>query len=94
VRNLQPASKLDAAVQSARFDALAELNSRHLAARGHDDALESRMKSYELAARMQLAIPRATDLAQETAETLALYGVERKECAEFARACLLGRRLL
>jgi hypothetical protein len=94
VRNLQPASKLDARTQAARFDALNEFNSRHLAARGHDDALESRMKSYELAARMQLAIPRATDLAQETAETLALYGVERKECAEFARACLLGRRLL
>jgi hypothetical protein len=93
-RNLQPSSTLDAATQAARFDALSELNRRHFERRGHDDALESRMRSYELAARMQLAIPQATDLARETAETLALYGIERKECADFARACLLGRRLL
>ena len=94
VRNLQPATKLDEATQAARFAALAELNRRHLAERLHDDALESRMRSYELAARMQLAIPEATDLARETAETLAMYGVEKKECADFARGCLLGRRLL
>jgi hypothetical protein len=65
-----------------------------LAARGPDDALESRITSYELAARMQLAIPAATDLGQETAATLAAYGVDRDECSDFARACLLSRRLV
>jgi hypothetical protein len=94
VRNLQPATQLGDATQAARFAAIAELNRRHLAERVHDDVLESRMRSYELAARMQLAIPGATDLARETPETLALYGVERKECGDFARGCLLGRRLL
>lgn len=94
VRNLQPASQLDEATQAARFAAVAELNRRHLEERGHDDALESRMRSYELAARMQMAIPRATDLNQETAATQAMYGVDRKECADFARACLMSRRLL
>ncbi|MGE5192397.1 MAG: DUF1501 domain-containing protein [Deltaproteobacteria bacterium] len=94
VRNLQPSAKLDDATQAARFAALAELNQRHLARHAHDDSLESRMRSYELAARMQLTVPEATDFARETAETRELYGVERKECGEFARACLLGRRLL
>lgn len=94
VRNLQPATKLDGATQAARFATVAELNRRHLAERGSDDALESRMRSYELAARMQLAIPRATDLNQETAATQTMYGVDREECADFARACLLSRRLL
>lgn len=94
VRNLQPATKLDDATQAARFAALAELNLRHLAERRQDDALESRMRNYELAARMQLAIPRATDLAQESAATQALYGLDQKECADFARACLMSRRLL
>lgn len=94
VRNIEPATKLDSATQAARFAAVAEFNRRHLAGRVHDDELESRIRSYELAARMQLAIPQATDLARETAETQALYGIERKECADFARACLLGRRLL
>lgn len=94
VRNLQPATKLDDATQRARFDAVAELNRRHLAERGRDDALESRMRSYELAARMQLAIPLASDLSQETAATRELYGIDRKECADFAKSCLLARRLL
>src|SRR4029079_19481636 len=81
--------------QTARFSAVADLNRRHLAARGgDDDALESRMRSYELAARMQLAIPNVANLNQETAATHAMYGVDREECADFARACLLSRRLL
>lgn len=94
VRNLQPATKLDESTQAARFAAIAELNRKHSSERGNDDALESRMRSYELAARMQLAVPQATDLAQETAATQDLYGIDRKECADFARACLLSRRLL
>lgn len=95
VRNLQPAHSLNAETQSARFAAVAELNRRHLEQRGgSDDALLSRMRSYELAARMQLAIPQATDLQQETAGTQAMYGLDRKECSDFARACLLSRRLL
>lgn len=94
VRDIRPATKLDDAVQTARFEAVAEMNRRHLAQRGVDDALESRMRSYELAARMQLAIPEAIDLAQESADTLKLYGVEGKECADFARACLMARRLI
>jgi hypothetical protein len=92
VRNLRPASKVGAATQAARFAAVAELDRQHLARRGPDDALQSRLHSYELAARMQLAIPEATDLTQETAQTHGLYGTDRRECADFARACLLARR--
>lgn len=94
VRDLHPATSLDADTQAARFAAVAELNRRHLSERGGDDALASRMKSYELAARMQLAIPEATDLARESAATLEAYGVNRKESADFARSCLLARRLI
>src|SRR5690242_10724796 len=56
VRNLRPASTVDAATQAARFAAVAELDRQHLARRGPDDALQGRLHSYELAARMQLAI--------------------------------------
>ena len=94
VRNLHPTTKLDDATQSARFSALSELNRRHLTQHGPDDALESRIRSYELAARMQLAVPEATDLAKESAAMLAMYGVEKKECADFARGCLMARRLI
>jgi hypothetical protein len=70
------------------------MDRRYLANRGQDDAVEARMRSYELAARMQLAMPEAADFAQESAVTLALYGVDRKESADFGRSCLLARRLL
>jgi hypothetical protein len=94
IRDLQPASGLDAGAQAARFAALAELNRRHLEERGAEDALASRIRSYELAARMQVAVPEATDLEKEGAETRALYGLDRPECADFGRSCLLARRLL
>lgn len=94
VRDLHPATKLDDATQAARFAAVAELNRRHLEQRGADDALQSRMQSYALAARMQLAVPEAGDLSQETAQTLEMYGVNNKESADFARSCLLARRLI
>ncbi len=94
VRNLNPASKIDASTQAARFAALEELNRRHLQAREGDDALASRIRSYELAARMQQAIPEATDLSQEPANIHKLYGTDGKECGDFARSCLLARRLV
>src|SRR5262249_45108530 len=85
---------LEEATQAARFAAVAELNRQHLSERGGDEALAGRMHSYELAARMQLAIPEAADLGRETAETRAMYGVDEKECGDFARSCLLARRLV
>src|SRR5262245_16022642 len=69
VRDLRPATEVSEATQAARFQALAEMNRRHLLSRGQDDALESRLRSYELAARMQLAVPDATNLELETAAT-------------------------
>jgi hypothetical protein len=94
IRDLKPSSGVDEATQAARFAAVAELNRRHLAERGQDDALVGRIKSYELAAKMQLAIPEATDLSKETEATHALYGIERPESADFGRACLMARRLV
>jgi hypothetical protein len=52
------------------------------------------MKAYELAAKMQLAVPRVTDLSGETAGTLALYGIDTELTAPFGRNCLLARRLI
>lgn len=94
VRNLVPATPLGQETQAARFAAVAELDRRYLAQRGVDDAVESRMRSYELAARMQLAMPDAADFSQESAATLSLYGIDGKESGDFGRSCLLARRLL
>lgn len=72
---------------------VAEVNKRHMASRPESD-LSARIRSYELAARMQLSIPRVTDLSGETAETQAAYGLQREETADFGRSCLLARRML
>ncbi|MGS7457554.1 DUF1501 domain-containing protein, partial [Mycobacterium tuberculosis] len=78
--------------ESRRF--LAEVNRRHLEARGGSDELSARIRAYELAARMQLAVPEVSALEQETRETQAAYGLEQPETTDFGRSCLLARRLL
>ena len=69
-------------------------NREHLAARDFDDELSARIDSYELAFRMQSTAPALVDLSGETASTLALYGVDRKETREFGTRCLLARRMI
>ena len=73
---------------------LSALNRRHLETFGESDVLTARMRSYELAARMQLAVPEVADLQQETEHTQAEYGFADPETEEFGRGCLLARRLL
>lgn len=94
IDDLEPAVPIPAARESATRDYLAELNRRHLADRADEDVLAARIRSYELAARMQLAVPEVADVSQETAATEALYGLDREESADFGRGCLLARRLL
>jgi hypothetical protein len=94
IEDLQPARPISAETESASRKLLEQLNAQHLASRGGSDALVARMKSYELAARMQMTVPEVTDLAKETAATHAAYGLDQNETRDFGRACLLSRRLL
>lgn len=80
--------------QRAKLDFLAQLNREHYAQRQEQTELEARIKAYELAFRMQAEAPEAVDLAQETAETNRLYGLDDKATATFGRMCLLSRRLV
>jgi hypothetical protein len=84
---------------------LHEWNRRHAAGR-YDSRLDARIRSYELAARMQLSAPEALDISRETKMTLRLYGLDSlptswpseinapEETAYFSRKCLVARRLL
>jgi len=92
--DLFPARAISASSERDSRRLLARFNSRHLALRGGDDALLGRIRSYELAARMQLAVPEVTALDSETRATRELYGLDRQPTADFGRACLLARRLL
>ena len=92
--DLFPSRNITAATERDSRRLLSQFNKRHLVQRGGDDALLGRIRSYELAARMQLAVPEVTALDSETRSTQALYGLHREPTADFGRACLLARRLL
>jgi hypothetical protein len=71
------------------------LNQVHRSARGLDvDDLSSRIASYELAFRMQSAVPDAVDLSRETKATKELYGLGDPVSARFGTDCLIARRLV
>ena len=91
VRHIQN-SHLTAAEQRAQLDLLAEMNRDHLAQTGAHPALEGRLNSFELAFRMQLAMPEAQDLAGETEATRRLYGIDDKVTENFGKQCLMARR--
>ncbi len=92
VRDLFPDTPQKGEVEGRKL--LRALNEKHAEHSGADDLLKARMRSYELAARMQLSVPSVADFGSETKETQAMYGLERKETRDFGKNCLLARRLL
>ena len=82
----------DAALRQARLDAIVALDAEHSKAHG-DPEIATRLAAYELAARMQAAMPGVVDLRSESKATLGQYGVDPAQ-ASFARNCLLARRLV
>jgi hypothetical protein len=94
IRYLATPQGVTGAQQAAKLKLLGDLNRKHRDQHSGYSELEARIASYELAYRMQAAAPEAVDLAGETAETQALYGLDQKETATFGRMCLLARRLV
>ncbi len=80
--------------RASEMELLAQMNREHLETNPGDSALEARIQSYELAARMQMTIPDIVDLDTERPETRRLYGLDQEKTAAFGRNCLLARRLL
>lgn len=76
------------------LDVLQQLNRRHLEEREGDSRLDARIRSYELAARLQLSAPEVLDIGGETGATRKLYGLDEKATEDFGRNCLIARRLL
>lgn len=97
---INPASERDGSA------VLAQLNAAHAAERSGDARLDARIRSYELAARMQMAAPDALDITKESPKTLEMYGIRNdvttwpteinaaEEIDAFGRKCLAARRLL
>jgi len=92
--------------EKAGLELINQLNRKHQDERHGDSRLEARIRSYELAAGMQLEAPEALDISNESSHVLRLYGLDHgtrsysKEINEveetdyFSRKCLVARRLL
>ncbi len=80
--------------QQGEFELLSRLNQLSAVEYPHDTAIRARIKSYELAFRMQTAVPEVVNCDAETAATRTLYGLDRKESETFGRQCLVARRLV
>jgi hypothetical protein len=80
--------------RSGQLRLIQGLNRHHLEHAAGDAELEARIRSYELAFRMQTAAPEAFDLARETQATKALYGLDQADTVEFGTLCLLARRFV
>ena len=96
IPDLFPKEQFDFANHKAAQDGLAllhRMNREYQVDRSHDSELESRMLSYELAAKMQLSAPEAFDLSRESKITHQAYGTGDSITGDFGRRCLLARRL-
>lgn len=80
-------------MQRAALDAIRDLNQQRLDQTG-DVEIASRIQSYELASRMQMAAPELADLSKEPAHIREMYGVDDPNTRQFGTNCLLARRLV
>ena len=83
-------------LQRGKLALLDRLDQAALAQTGRDDQLESAIANYELAFRMQAAVPDLMDLSREDAATRRLYGLEAEFEAtrSYGALCLIARRLV
>ena len=94
VLNLNPAQPLPAGARKADLAFLEGLNQRHRRNYSDNPQLESRIRNYELAARMQLEATTALDLTKETQQTRTLYGMDEESTRGYGTRLLMARRMV
>jgi hypothetical protein len=83
---------MDRDLRRLSLDAIRDLNELQARELGHPETA-TRIAQYEMAFRMQTAVPEIMDISRETKETIAAYGAQLG-AASFANNCLLARRLV
>jgi Protein of unknown function (DUF1501) len=94
IADLQTPKGVSPGTRQRSMELLDRMNEDFLRDNPGDSILAARIRSYELAARMQVSVPEAVDFASETEATLRLYGLDAPDTLGFGRNCLLARRLL
>jgi len=80
--------------QAAELNLIGQLNRVAGVEYPDDPDLRARIRSYELAASMQTAVPELMQLDQETVQTQKLYGLDQEHSREFGTQCLVARRMV
>ena len=83
----------DAQTQRSSLDALKQLNQQTMTSIS-DPETASRIQAYETAYRLQTSAPELMDLGSESQATLDAYNITDPKESNFARNCLLARRLV
>lgn len=94
ILNLNRPVNMSDAAQRRLLDQLRVYNEQHESEHTGNPDLMARIASYELAYKMQSSAPEAVDLADETKETLELYGINDEKTEYFGRQLLMARRLV
>ena len=87
-------ARISTDLQRQQLDLLASMNQDFQELAGQEQALASRINSFELAFRMQAAMPAVQDLESESKATKKLYGLDDPVTEDFGRQCLMARRFL
>ena len=90
----KPEGPITAAEQKTSFELVGKLNTLRAVEYPQDPALAARIRSYELAYRMQRSLPEVLDFGKEATETKALYGIDRPETQAFGSQMLACRRMV
>jgi hypothetical protein len=94
VLNLRPGRPVPDRVQREKLALIGSLNEAHRRKYPAESELETRIRNYELAARMQLSASGVLDISKESQATKRLYGLDNPQTASYARRCLMARRLI
>lgn len=92
--NLVPPEHVMPGLQRKELDFLMQLNRQHAETRQDNTDLDARIRSFELAFKMQAHAPEAVDLSQESAATQKMYGMDDKRTEAYGRNLLMARRLV
>lgn len=94
IENLNRPGHMNSEQQQRQLALLRQLNQQHQEESAGELELEARIKSFELAYRMQNAAPEAFALDSEPEHIRQLYGLDEKRCQHFGRQCLTARRMI
>ncbi|MCP4192639.1 MAG: DUF1501 domain-containing protein [Planctomycetaceae bacterium] len=92
IANVQP--RVSSSQQKMELNAIRAMNRVHLKTRPSDPFLASRMRTFETAFGMQMAVPDVFDFSSESTTMLKAYGLQPGQTTGFGWQCLAARRLI